>query len=269
MGERQLTDEERKCEDHFQRTHYRDENGRYVVSLTFNADLSIPYLGDSYMAASHRLKSIERRSEREPQFGQEYAKCLNEYLQLDHLEPMETSRPTTNVNYLPHQAVFKLSSVTTRMRVVFDASNKTTNGRSLNDVLLVGPRLQQDSAYILLRWRKHKFVLSADIEKMYRQVLLNPEHRDFHRLLWRERPADPMKIYRMKRVTFGVSSAQYLAVKAVQQLAQDEKDDFPLASATAMQDFYVDDLFTGTNTIEKSIELRKQLTANSVRRTRN
>lgn len=70
-----------------------------------------------------------------------------------------------------------------------------------------------------------------------------------------------MKIYRMKRVTFGVSSAQYLAVKAVQQLAQDEKEDFPLASATAMQDFYVDDLFTGANTIEKSIELQRQLTA--------
>lgn len=96
---------------------------------------------------------------------------------------MELSEPSNVENYLAYQAVIKLSSNKTKLRVVFDTSNRTTNGRSLNDVLMVGPRLQQDFAFILLRWRKHKFVLSVDVEKMYRQVLASPEHRRFQCIL--------------------------------------------------------------------------------------
>ena len=76
----------------------------------------------------------------------------------------------SNIYYLPHHTVFKQSSLTTKLRVVFDGSSKTTNGLSLNDILLVGPNVQQDLFSILLRFRIHKYVLIADIEKMYRQI---------------------------------------------------------------------------------------------------
>ena len=46
--------------------------------------------------------------------------------------------------YLPHQAVIRNPSTTTKLRVVFDAAAKTSNGRSLNDIMMVGPRLQKD-----------------------------------------------------------------------------------------------------------------------------
>ena len=72
--------------------------------------------------------------------------------------------------YLPHHAVFKSSSSTTRTRVVFDGSCRSSNGLSLNDTLLVGPTVQQDLCSIVFRFRTYQIAFTADIAKMYRQV---------------------------------------------------------------------------------------------------
>lgn len=77
--------------------------------------------------------------------------------------------------YLPHHCVLKETSVTTKRRVVYDVSSKTTSGISLNDALMVGLVLQQDLFLILLRFRRFKYVLTADIAKMYRQMLVTDE----------------------------------------------------------------------------------------------
>lgn len=87
--------------------------------------------------------------------------------------------------YLPHHGVVRESSTTTKLRVVFDASCKTANGINLNDTLLVGPTTQDDLFSILTRFRSHRIVLIADIEKMYRQVMMRSEDRDLQRIVWR------------------------------------------------------------------------------------
>jgi len=55
--------------------------------------------------------------------------------------------------YIPHHAVIRKSSSTTKLRVVFNALYKTRNGTSINDHLLVEPKLQQDLPVIIVRWR--------------------------------------------------------------------------------------------------------------------
>ena len=46
--------------------------------------------------------------------------------------------------YLPHHAVFKENSTTTKLRVVFDGSAKTSSGVSFNEVQRVGSVVQND-----------------------------------------------------------------------------------------------------------------------------
>ena len=53
-------------------------------------------------------------------------------------------------NYMPMHAVKKDSSVTTKLRVVFDASAKTSTDVSLNDTLMVGPTLHSSLVDVLL-----------------------------------------------------------------------------------------------------------------------
>ncbi|KRZ64076.1 hypothetical protein T08_10293, partial [Trichinella sp. T8] len=52
------------------------------------------------------------------------------------------------------------------------------NGTSLNKCLDTGPKLQPDLVAVILRFRRSRITLQADIEKMYLQVRLRPEDRD-------------------------------------------------------------------------------------------
>ena len=124
---------------------------------------------------------------------------------------VEISNSQSEGFYLPHYAVFKESSNTTKLRVVFDASTKSTNGYSLNDNLLVGAIIQDDLFNLLLRFRTHTHVIIADIEKMYRQFLIRGEDNKFYNNEIRE--------YTLNTVTFGVNAAPYLAIRCLHQLA--------------------------------------------------
>jgi len=77
--------------------------------------------------------------------------------------------------YLPHHAVLRPESTSTKLRVVFDGSARTSTGVSLNNLQVPGPISQDNLISILLRFRLHNYVISADIQKMYRQVLIAPE----------------------------------------------------------------------------------------------
>ena len=99
----------------------------------------------------------------------------------------------TNIFFLPHHAVFKESSTTTKTWVVFDASAKSTTGVSLNDMLMVGPTIQQDLISIVLRFQIHTYAMTADISKMYRQISVHPEGYNLQHILWRRSSDEPLK----------------------------------------------------------------------------
>ena len=65
---------------------------------------------------------------------------------LGHMKEVQVggTRQDQEVFYIPHHAVFKASSTTTKTRVVFDGSVQTSNGLSLTDTLMVGPAIRQD-----------------------------------------------------------------------------------------------------------------------------
>ena len=77
--------------------------------------------------------------------------------------------------YLPHHPVVRTTALTTKVRVVFDASCKTANGRSLNEEMLVGPQIQDDLCSILMRFRLLRIAMNGDLETMYRQSLDHEE----------------------------------------------------------------------------------------------
>ena len=151
--------------------------------------------------------------------------------------------------------VTKNSSMTTKLRVVFDASAASSNGVSLNQTLHVGPTLQPTLTKLLIKFRDYPIALTADVSKMYREVGLAVKDRNLHRFVWRPNREEVLQDYRMTRVTFGVSCSPYLAIRTLQQTARDHGRDHPQASQHIMTSFYVDDLLAGATTEEEAIKL--------------
>lgn len=250
-----LSSEDQQCEDHFVDTHSRNMDGRYVVRLPFK-DAPPIEIGQSFHTASSLYHKLEKRLANNSAVGNAYTEFLSEYEALGHMAvvpPGETPRSTPV--YLPHHPVVRENSATTSLRVVFNASSRTTNGTSLNDHLLIGPKLQGDLVAIMMRWRQHRYVYTADIAKMFRCILLHREDVDFQRILWKD------SIYRLLTVTYGTSPAPFIALRVLKQLAQDEGHLFPIGSQILQHSFYVDETFFGADDISSLILARSELNA--------
>lgn len=154
---------------------------------------------------------------------------------------------------------FYESSSTTKLRVVFKASCKTSNGSTLNDHLMPEPKLQRDLPSIILRWRQFQFVYTADIEKMFRQIRVHPDDVDFTRILWRPQKNSFIQSYQLLTVTYGTAPAPYLAMRVINQLALDDGDSFPRARDIIRNSIYVDDVLFGADDIPSLRESRDQL----------
>lgn len=154
------------------------------------------------------------------------------------------------VYYMPHQAVIRESSMSTRLRVVFDASSHDKYSKSLNDNLESGPNMTADLVGLLLRFRGHRITLVADIEKAFLQIQIRESDRDALRFLWLGTAPDDgglplIETWRMTRVPFGTTSSPFLLAATVRHHLRDVKPEYAATAKLLEEGFYVDDLLTG------------------------
>ncbi|XP_046628209.1 uncharacterized protein LOC124309036 [Neodiprion virginianus] len=253
-----LTSEEERCEQHFRETVSRTASGRYVVRLPLK-DNSVE-LGNSRNPAHQMLLRLEKRFGSDAKLKEAYSSFLREYRQLGHMRrAINIPEDNSRVFYLPHHGVVRDSSSTTKLRVVFNGSQRTNLGLSLNDNLLVGPKVQTDLADVLLRWRQYPVAFSSDIVKMYRQILVHNDDQDFQRILWREEPELPIEEYQLTTVTYGLASAPYLAIRVLHQLVHDEGKQYLFASHVILENTYVDDILSGAEDVDQGREKINEL----------
>ncbi|XP_024887571.1 uncharacterized protein LOC112464667 [Temnothorax curvispinosus] len=134
---------------------------------------------------------------------------------------------------------------------MFNASSRCQNGLSINDTLLIDPKLQQDLFAILLRFRAKPVALTADVKQMFRQIWVNSEQCDYQ-LVWRFSESDPVLDYLLKTVTFGFTSSPFLAIYCLLQLALKYREKYPLAFAALFEALYVDDIVISVCTVEQA-----------------
>ena len=108
------------------------------------------------------------------------------------------------MHYLPHHAVLRQDKATTKTRIVYDASAKTT-GPSLNDCLYAGPKFDERIMDILLRFQASRIALTADIERAFLQIGVDEQDQDVLRFLWFDdltKPRPEVQTLKFTRVVF-------------------------------------------------------------------
>ncbi|KRX64796.1 hypothetical protein T09_6063 [Trichinella sp. T9] len=210
---------------------------RYVVGLLWRA--GAVHLPDNHEVAMRRLRALRRQLNRDPEKDQKYSGVIRDYLDRGWAEKVDgTSGPPGRTWYLPHHAVYQHNQGKTKCRVVFDGSAEWSR-TFLNNCLDPGPKLQPDLVAVLLRFRRSRIALQADIEKMYLQVRLRPEDRDVCRFLWQGRDCGaPVKVYRLTR----------------------RRGNIDALTDRVLSDMYVDDLATSCDGVDEARHLVQRLT---------
>ena len=200
---------------------------------------------------------MERKFMKNEDLKVEFQIFMDEYKELNQMEAKPGDIKAAY--YMPHHAVLRPTSTTAKLRVVFDASCKSSNDSSLNDHLLIGPAIQSDLFTILLKFRKFEIGFIANVEKMYRQVLIHPEDRPYQYILWRKLPFEEPGTYQLRTVTYGTASAPFLATLTLKQVAIDNSTTYPDVSYEIDNNFYVDDCISCALDIETANSMREDL----------
>lgn len=160
-------DEEKACEKHFVVNTRRLESGQCKVRLPMTSELQP--LSESCEHPKSRLLKYEQRLLIQPQIRNRYIAFVNVYEKLGHMMPVDVDKEEARNKkeectpfYMLYFGLVKETSSATKLRVVFNASERTSNGVSFNDVLMVGATVQDDVHSILQRFRVHKISFSAD-----------------------------------------------------------------------------------------------------------
>ncbi|XP_050339495.1 uncharacterized protein LOC126765860 [Bactrocera neohumeralis] len=158
-----ISPDHRICGRYFIATTHQDTTGRLIMRLTFKDNAAA--LGISF--ARCRFLAIERRLSHSPDTYCQYVSFMEEYERLGHMSVVKAPKLDEPHYYIPHHCVLKLTSASTKLRVVFDASCQPAQ-TLLNDLLLVGPTIQTELYMLLLRFRLYRICITEDVTKIYR-----------------------------------------------------------------------------------------------------
>ena len=143
------------------------KNERYSVALPWTDSEAKNKLLNDYHSAALRFENLKRRLARDEELSNKYHPVFVELRSLGIIQQVDLTNKTNElpVFYLPHHPVARESSLTTKVRPVFDASATGTNEVSLNDCMNSGPNLLPLSPEVLIRFRRWRYAYSADITK--------------------------------------------------------------------------------------------------------
>ncbi|CAK1597101.1 unnamed protein product [Parnassius mnemosyne] len=249
--------EEERAVEIFQRT-VKKVGDQYQVGLPWkDDDVRMP---PSYEMAARRLRTIERKMDKSPEFRDAYTAQIDNLLAKGYAREAEgTEREDPRSWYLPHFAV-RNPNKPGKTRVVFDAAARAS-GKCLNDYLLDGPDLLRNLPGILFRFRENEIAVSADIREMFLRVKIDRRDQPAQLFLWRgnERSSPPRE-YVMTSMIFGARSSPFLAHSVRDHNARAHAETHPLALNAIVRSHYMDDYLDSYATVEEAVNTARQVT---------
>ena len=238
-------------------------NGHYELPLLWKNSAAI--LPDSYPMTVRRLQSLKRRLIKDPDLHRRYTDQMESNIKMGHAEKVPLQELSSGIKqwYIPHQPVVNPKKPE-KVRIVYDCAAASSYGKSLNDFLMKGPDLMNSLVGVLLRFRREKIAIVAEIETMFYQIRVNPTDRDALRFLWWSQGnlnVEP-SIYRMTVHLFGAKSSPSCASFCLRQTAKEFGKYYdPQISEIVFKNFYVDDCLISVESEQRAVEVVHDLRA--------
>ena len=163
--------------------------------------------------------------------------------------------------FIPWRTVWNENSLSTPLRLVFDASASPRGACSLNDTLAKGANTMNKLIDIFIRWTAHKWAFHTDIKKMYNSLNLHKSHWQYQLYFWNKNldtnkpPCEKV----IRTLIYGVKPSGNLAECGLRKTAELTKDMYPEAYDVINDDIYVDDCFSGANSDDRCRNTTDQL----------
>lgn len=234
-----------------------NKDGRYEVGLLWKDG---PELESNYEQTYRRLLSTTKKLESMGKLT-EYDEVFQEW-QREGIIEMAQNNETNEGHYLPHHAVIKLESTTTKIRPVFDASCKDRNKNSLNACIEKGTNLIEVIPKLLTLFRAGTYGVTSDIRKAFLQIAVTEPDRKYLKLLWWKdlKGMKELVTYQHARVPFGVACSPFLLAATVNYHLEKHADTYPETARKLKESFYVDNSVTSFDTEKEVTRFREEAT---------
>ena len=100
-----------------------------------------------------------------------------------------------------------------------------------------------DLSELLLRIRRHRYVMCCDLQNMFFNIKVSPEDRQYLRVFYRADPSEDLKVYQFTVHAFGLSSSPCVAMSVVRHHAKLNADKWPVAEEAVRKNSLVDDIW--------------------------
>ena len=158
------------------------ENGRAIEKLPFKRDPT-EYIKDNQHMAMKRLQNICNKYSKEESVKTKILESFDKWQKKGHIKQyedlnaiqisiLENAEPSYHT---PLDIQLKGNSLSTPIRIVLDASSKTTTGHSLNDILAVGVPNISLLIDIKLDFMMGPVAYVGDVSQFYPSISLSQE----------------------------------------------------------------------------------------------
>ena len=242
--------------------------GNFCVPLPLKDDPETA-LGDNADQSKSFYKRVVNKLAKSPDDRKAIIKSFNKQIELGFIQKLSTmpkelqdSITSKKMYVIPWNFVYKEASISTPVRIVINASSKTSTGKSLNQILCKGlPKI--NLLPLLMTLTADPVLLTLDLQKFYNSAKLPDSHYHLQCVWWQQDLDEsiPPELYVLKTHTYGVVSSGRILELCLEKLAQANIHNTPFHRLFT-KTVYVDDAFASCRSkqdAEKLIEDCKEI----------
>ncbi|GFQ94157.1 transposable element Tcb2 transposase [Trichonephila clavata] len=223
-------------------------NKRYETGLLWKDDKK--KLGSNFRIAQRRFDDLIRKFEKDSALSKNYKEIVLEQ-QTNGVVEQCSNKLIENGYFMLHRPVLRDDKLTTKVRMVYDASSNEKHLNSLNNCLHSGPNLNPNILDMIVNFRTFNIAFCADLEKRFLQIGIKEEDRDYLKFLWFSNEKDNFKILRFTRAPFGVTCSPFILAATIKHHIR-KYNDHPEVVKILDTSLYVDDFIAGSKSDDEA-----------------